>query len=112
MKRIRLPVVATGRYARSPILRKRPIWTAARNEIGTVTKLWSTEAGTNPMAASTTDWMAMVQRSECGTTCSTRPDLMCDASTHARDERQQRPRVGQRRGELPIGHMDRGEDDV
>ena len=24
--------------------------------------------------------MPMVQRSECGTICSTRPDLMCDAS--------------------------------
>src|SRR4051794_34726271 len=80
MNRMRLPVVATGRYAKSPTLRNRPICTAARNEIGTVTKLWSTEAGTKPMIARTTDWTPMVQRNEWGSTCSMRPDLMWDAS--------------------------------
>src|ERR1700759_902619 len=62
------------------MLRNRPICTAARNEIGTVTKLWSTVPGTKPMTARTTAWMPMVQRNEYGTTCSMRPDLMWDAN--------------------------------
>src|ERR1700683_1685206 len=49
--RIRLPVVASGIYARSPMLRNKPIWMPPKKEIGTTTKLWGSVAGRTPSPA-------------------------------------------------------------
>jgi hypothetical protein len=79
--RRRLPVVASGMYARSPMLRNRPIWMPPKKEIGTTTKRCGSVAGRNPNPARTAAWLAIVHRSGCATTLSTRPDLICDDST-------------------------------
>src|SRR5271166_6126067 len=85
-KRIRLPVVAMGMYGGSPMLRNRPIWLAARYEIGIVTKLGGTEAGTNPTAASAAAWLAMIHRRGWRSSFGELTDLMCeDVSTPAKN---------------------------